>query len=403
MSSRTLPIFLCFFLMGLVDAMGPLAGMIQKQYAISGFMAGLLPASAFVAFALFSVPGGVLAARIGMRSLLILALALNALGLVIPAVVMPGYTLLLGSVFVLGVGTTLLQVAGNPIMRDVSSPGRFARNLSFAQFIKGVGSVSSTALVAALAVGATGWRRVFPVFLALTLVGLGSLLLLKIEPKRAGSPPSIAGSLALLKERAFGLAVFGIFLYVGAEVGLTTWLSRRLEGLLFAGAGVGWASALARGFSDLGFKGDPAALLGPALFLFCLMLGRLVGSGVLHFLSSRAFFRVSAGLGVLGILGLLSGVPSLAVAGAAVCGLGFANIWPLLFSLTVEARPERSAELSGLMCMAIFGGAVLPPLMGRLRDISGGFELAFVVPLAAFAYLLLLSLSGRGPAAVKEA
>ena len=241
MSSRTLPIFLCFFLMGLVDAMGPLAGMIQKQYAISGFMAGLLPASAFVAFALFSVPGGVLAARIGMRSLLILALALNALGLVIPAVVMPGYTLLLGSVFVLGVGTTLLQVAGNPIMRDVSSPGRFARNLSFAQFIKGVGSVSSTALVAALAVGATGWRRVFPVFLALTLVGLGSLLLLKIEPKRAGSPPSIAGSLALLKERAFGLAVFGIFLYVGAEVGLTTWLSRRLEGLLFAGAGVGWA------------------------------------------------------------------------------------------------------------------------------------------------------------------
>jgi fucose permease len=133
------------------------------------------------------------------------------------------------------------------------------------------------------------------------------------------------------------------------------------------------------------------------------MIGRLVGSGVLNFLSSRAFFRLSAGLGVLGIIGLLSGLPSLAIAGVVACGLGFANIWPLLFSLTVEARPERSAELSGLMCMAIFGGAVLPPLMGRLRDISGGFELALVVPLAAFAYLLLLSLRGASQAQPKAA
>jgi fucose permease len=84
------------------------------------------------------------------------------------------------------------------------------------------------------------------------------------------------------------------------------------------------------------------------------------------------------------------------------CGLGFANIWPLLFSITVEARPERSAELSGLMCMAIFGGAVLPPLMGRLQD-GLGMGPAFVVPLAAFAYLLLLSMKGGSQALPKEA
>ena len=109
-------------------------------------MAGLLPAFAFVAFAIFSVPGGVLAARIGKKNLLLLALALSALGVLVPTFVVPGFALLLGSVFVLGVGTTLLQVAGNPIMRDVSEEGMFARNLSFAQFIKGVGSVGSTAL-----------------------------------------------------------------------------------------------------------------------------------------------------------------------------------------------------------------------------------------------------------------
>jgi FHS family L-fucose permease-like MFS transporter len=362
MRVRTLPIFLCFFAMGFVDAMGPLASTIQKQYSLSGFMAGLLPAFAFVAFAIFSVPGGVLAARIGKKNLLVRALGLSALGVLVPTLVVPGFALLLAAVFVLGVGTTLLQVAGNPIMRDVSEEGRFARNLSFAQFIKGIGSVGSTALVARLAVGELGWRRVFPVFLAITVVSLVAILLLKVKETRALAPPSVGSSLALLGEPAFGLAVLGIFLYVGAEVGLSTWLGPRLEGL--------------------GFEESRSKFLGPTLFFGALM--------------------VSAGLGAAGILGVLSGAPAVAIAGVVAAGLGFANIWPVLFSLTVEARPERSAELSGLMCMAIFGGAVLPPLMGRLND-TVGMTAAFLVPLASFVYLLALSLRGGGQPVAKEA
>jgi len=382
MRLRTLPIFLCFFAMGFVDAMGPLASTIQKQYSLSGFMAGLLPAFAFVAFAIFSVPGGVLAARIGKKNLLLLALALSALGVLVPAVVVPGFALLLGSVFVLGVGTTLLQVAGNPIMRDVSEEGRFARNLSFAQFVKGIGSVGSTALVARLAVGEMGWRKVFPVFLVLTVLALVAVLALKVKETRAEVPPSVGNSLSLLAEPAFGLAVLGIFLYVGSEVGMSTWLGPRLEAL--------------------GFEEGRSKLLGPTLFFGGLTVGRLLGSAVLNFMSPRAFFRLSAVLGLVGILGVLSGMPALAVAGVVLAALGFANVWPVLFSLTVEARPERSAELSGLMCMAIFGGAVLPPLMGRIND-TIGLGTAFLVPLAGFVYLLVLSLRGGHRAAAKAA
>jgi fucose permease len=381
MRLRTLPIFLAFFAMGFVDAMGPLASTIQKQYQLSGFMAGLLPAFAFVAFAIFSVPGGVLAARIGKKKLLVLALVLSGLGVLVPTAVVPGFALLLASVFILGVGTTLLQVAGNPIMRDVSEEGRFASNLSFAQFVKGVGSVGSTWLVARLAVGELGWRKVFPVFLALTLLTLAAVLLVKVRETRAEVPPSIGSSLALLKEPALALAVLGIFLYVGSEVGLATWLSPRLE--------------------SLGYAEGRAKLLGPTLFFGGLTVGRLLGSGVLRLITPRAFFRLSAGLGVLGLLAVLSGIPALAVAGVAACGLGFANIWPVLFSLTVETHPERSAELSGLMCMAIFGGAVLPPLMGRLGD-TVGLGAAFLLPLAAFAYLLALSTGGGARTPAKE-
>ena len=393
MRLRTLPIFLTFFAMGFVDAMGPLAGTIQKQYSLSGFMAGLLPAFAFVAFAIFSVPGGVLAARIGKKSMMVLALALVALGVLVPSLVVPGFALLLASVFVLGVGTTFLQVAGNPIMRDVSEEGRFASNLSFAQFVKGVGSVVSTALVARLAVGELGWRRIFPVFLALTVVTLVAVLLLKVKETRAEVPPSVGSSLSLLGVPAFGLAVLGIFLYVGAEVGMNTWLSPRLESLGFTAdnlrfLGVDW--------------GKEATVLGPTLFFVSLTVGRLLGSGILSVMSSRAFFRLSAALGALGILLVFLGQPGLAVAGVVLAGLGFANIWPVLFSLTVEARPERSAELSGLMCMAIFGGAVLPPLMGRIGD-TVTLGAAFLVPLAAFAYLLALAMRGGASAPAREA
>jgi fucose permease len=387
MRLRTLPIFLAFFAMGFVDAMGPLAATIQKQFQLSGFMAGLLPAFAFVAFAIFSVPGGVLTARVGKKAMMVLALALVALGVLVPTFVVPGFLLLLASVFVLGVGTTFLQVAGNPIMRDVSGEGRFASNLSLAQFVKGAGSVVSTALVARLAVGELGWRRIFPVFLALTVVTLASVLLLKVQETRAEVPPSVGSSLSLLGVPAFGLAVLGIFLYVGAEVGMNTWLGPRLESLGFTEeslrfAGVDWGRA--------------STALGSTLFFVGLTVGRLFGSAVLRAIEAKAFFRLSAALGLAGILCVLSGVPALAVAGVLLAGLGFGNIWPVLFSITVEARPERGAELSGLMCMAIFGGAVLPPLMGRIAD-AAGLGLAFLVPLASFAYLLALSLwSGAG-------
>ena len=94
--------------------------------------------------------------------------------------------------------------------------------------------------------------------------------------------------------------------------------------------------------------------------------------------SPRVFFRLSALLGVLGAAAIIAGSQLLAIAGVIVAGLGFANIWPLLFSITVEERPGRANELSGLMCMAISGGASCRCVMAWLmepRKISGfGFN-----------------------------
>ena len=121
-------------------------------------------------------------------------------------------------------------------------------------------------------------------------------------------------------------------------------------------------------------------------------------------MTPRTCFRLSALLGLLGAGAIMTGSQTLAVAGVFAAGLGFANIWPMLFSITVEEKPERANELSGLMCMAISGGAIVPLLMSKLVDKTADKGLnpamAFVVPAACFVYLFLLSLKGgRKPAA----
>jgi len=375
MQLRTLPIFLAFLLMGVADAMGPLSSAVSSKPVV----AALMPFFVFIAFAVFSVPGGILAARIGKKKVMLLGLSLATIAVAVPAFLTPPFPLLLACIFLLGVGTTFLQVAGNPIMRDVSAEGDYSRNLALAQGIKGVGSTASSYLVTAItAIGffaAKGWRGAFPIFFVLMALALIFVSVLKVDETRVEEPPSIASSLSLLGEPVFALAVIGIFFYVGAEVSMGTFLNPALA---------------ARGYAP-----GQIAFFGSSLFFGSLTFGRIV-AGFLK-INPRVFFRISAALGLLGLALILASVKALVIPGVILGGLGFANIWPMLFSITVEEKPERASELSGLMCMAISGGAIVPLLMGKLG--GGAKPLAFIIPAACFAYLLLLSLKGGKKAA----
>jgi FHS family L-fucose permease-like MFS transporter len=374
---RIIPILLAFFLMGLADAMGPNSDAVGDAYQLSNVMSTLLSFVVFIAFAVFSVPGGLLAARIGKKKLLLLGLGINAAALILPSLYAPAFPVLLTCIFMLGVGTTFLQVAGNPIMRDVSPEGAYGRNLALAQGIKGLGSTASTYIVTAIASIAIfkdmGWRGAFPVFCVLMMLAFVSVAFLKIKETKADVPPSIGSSLDLLKQPVFMLAVLGIFLYVGAEVCMGNFLKPT--------------------FRTFGMDADTANTYGPVLFFLVLTVGRLLGSAILTIMTPRTCFRLSALLGLAGLGVLMTGVQSLAIPGVVAAGLGFANIWPMLFSITVEEKPERANELSGLMCMAISGGAIVPLLMGGCMDLNWG-TMSFIVPAACFAYLLVLSLKG---------
>jgi len=315
----------------------------------------------------FKLPAGVLVDRVGKVRMLGAGLVLVLAGELVPAVSVARYGYLLTAIFLIGIGMTVLQVAGNPIMRDVSEPGRFSRNLTFAQFIKSLGSNAAPYLLPFVAALGWGWTAVFPIFAACAALNLALVPSIRVAAApRAEEPATLRRCLALLRDPYVASVVAAIFLYVGAEVGMNAWVATHLH----------------RSF-DMDLDTATRAL---GLFLGGLAAGRLGGSVLLNFISPQRFLLAAAGLGTLAAGGMLVPSRSVVLAATLLAGLSFSNIWPLVFSLAIEERPGRAGELSGLMCMAIFGGALLPLAMGKLAD-GISVRAAFVVPVACFVYL----------------
>lgn len=385
MRRETLPMFLVFFVMGFGDAVGTLVGFVTREFELSRSVAGLLPFFALIAYGLFSVPIGVLQDRVGKKTILVGFLAVTLAGELLPVFSLAEYWHLLAAIFLIGVGMTGLQVAGNPAMRDVSEPGRYSRNLTFAQFVKSLGSNSAPYVVPLIVtVAGVAWQNIFLIYAVVVALALAALAPVRIEePPDEGRAEraSLRSSFALLKDPYVALMVLGIFLYVGAEVGLNSWIATYLQ-------------------DGFGLDIERLATLGIGFFLTSLAAGRLIGTVLLNVVSPARFFAVSAFLGLAGLAGLFASSQGIVIGSIFVTGLAFGNIFPLIFSILIDRMPDRSNELSGLMVMAIVGGAVVPALMGVIADHS--VRGSFLVPTGIFVYISGLALFNlRGGSAAR--
>ena len=379
---RAFPVFLAFLAMGFADASGPFVSLAREQFKLSNFAAQMIAFVGFVMFGFLSVPMGVFQDKMGKKFILILGLAIMLAGLLIPAVFgFSTFPVFLVTVLLLGAGATTLQVAGNPIMRDVSGPGLYSRNLSLAQFVKAIGSLSGPLLpvIAARYFGAS-WQVVFPIYSAAVLITILTLLPLKVNEEKAPDhkPTSLASCLALMKNGYVAMMVMAIFFYVGAEVSVSAGIPLYLK-------------------DRFGVDINKIGLLGTGLFFLALTIGRFSGGVILNWMKPRTFFIGTSILSIAGLLGIFVPSQSVAVASFFVIGFGFANIFPLVFSIVVDSMPEHTNALSGLMVTAIVGAAIVPPVMGFVSDAAGSVQLGFLVPLAAILYITwtaLINLKG---------
>jgi len=358
--------------MGFADAAGPFVSLAREQFRLSYFAAQWIPFSGFIMFGLLSIPMGLLQDRTGKKFILLLGLAIMLAGLLIPALF--GFTtfaMFLLAVLLLGAGATTLQVAGNPIMRDVSPPGKYSRNLSLAQFVKAIGSLSGPVLpvIAARWYGAS-WQVVFPIYSAAVAVTILALLPLRVEEQKSPEqrPATLASCLKLLGNGYVALMVLAIFFYVGAEVSVSAGIPLYLK-------------------DRFGIDISRTGLLGTGLFFLALTIGRFSGGVILNWMKPRRFFLLTSLVSIAGLLGILAPSPTISAASFFLTGLGFANIFPLVFSIAVDALPQHANVLSGLMVTAIVGAAFVPPLMGYVSDLFASAQAGFLVPLASILYV----------------
>lgn len=374
---KSTPIFLAFLCMGFGDVVSPLSALLKDEFALSHTASQLVTFLGFIMFGLLSVPMGIYQGRKSKKFVLQIGLVVAFLGLLVPTVFgFDEFGLLLVSVLFLGAGAAVLQVAGNPIMRDVSPEGKFSRNLAFGQFIKAIGTLSGMLIpVAAVKWWGLDWRILFPIYSIGLFITVFFLAITKIKESKIDESnyPTMKSCLALLKNKYVLSMVLGIFFYVGAEVSLFSKIPIYLQEIY-----------------DFDLK--TWGLLGSAFVVLAILIGRFSGGIVLNWISARQFLIISTFTALIGMIGLYVPVKGIAIAAIFISGLGFANIFPMIFSIAIDKMPDRSNELSGLMVTAIIGGAFVPMLFSAVADITGSLMAGFVVPILCFVYIGIIAL-----------
>jgi len=367
------PVLMSFFVMSFCDLVGIGVDRVKIDFTLSNTLAQLIPSAVFLWFFILSVPVGILQDRIGKRTVLNIGMTITAIGLFFPYFFY-SFEMALFGFAMLGIGNTIVQVSANPLLVDVVPANRKSSFLSFSQFVKAIGSMIAAPFAGWLALQFGDWKLLFLVFGVVSVLSVIWLYFTNIEEtKNTEKRATFASSFKLLSTGYISMMVLGIFLVVGIDVGVNAFSGQFL---------------LAKFNSAQTF-----AESGRSVYFFGKMLGTFGGAILLARLSTRRFFIWSAILGLISILSFIfAPADSIAMVLIFLIGLGVANIFPIIYSLTVDKYPLRANEISGLMIMAVSGGAVIPLLMGWISDISGNVTAAMMVLVVAISYLLFVSL-----------
>ncbi|EAR02946.1 MFS transporter [Maribacter sp. HTCC2170] len=371
--SKLFPVFLTFIVMGFVDIVGVSTGYVQKDFGLSDSMAQFIPSMVFIWFFVFSIPVGILQDKLGKKKMMNIGIIITILGMLIPFLHYSFEVILIAFVF-MGIGNTIVQVAASPLLQEVSSKNKLSSFLSLSQFIKAITSLTGPIIATYLAITYDNWILVFLIYAIISLVNLLWLSLTKIDENIKSEAPATFGScMALLTNKFVLTMVIAIFLIVGADVGMNTNIQAflmKIHGLTLENASY-----------------------GISVYFTALMISRFTGAILLQYLKPMFFLVTTTVLSIIGTTAIMfSATEVMAYISIFIVGLGAGNLFPLVFSMAINKMPTRSNEISGLLIMAIVGGAIIPPIMGFVSSYSGILGSLTVLGLC-FVYLLIIPFS----------
>ena len=367
-----LPVMFGFFIMGFVDIVGVATSYVKADFAgMDDKVSGLISLSCFLWFLILSIPTGMLMNRIGRQKTVVVSFAITALAMLIP-VLKYDFAFVLVAFAMLGIGNTMLQVALNPLVTNVVSAEKLTGTITLGQFIKAMSSFLGPILAAMFAGSVWGWKAIFPVYAAVTVLAMAWLAVSPIQEQLIEkSEITFARTFSLLRDKYIVLFFIGILVLVGVDVGMGVTFPKLLQercSLPLEKAG-----------------------MGNSVYFLARTVGAFLGGVVLMRFSASKFFTASSCLALVSLVGLIfSRNLTMILFFVALFGLGYANLFSIIFSLSMQKMPQKTNEVSALLIVGVSGGAVLPPLLGVITDTFGTQGSALITLAIVWVYMVAL-------------
>ena len=369
-------ILIIFFVISfLTNIIGPLVPDIIQSFGLSLTMAAFLPFAFFVAYGVMSIPSGILIEMYGEKKVMVFAFLISSLGAFLFAL-NAHYIFYLVSLFFIGTGMAMLQVAINPLLRAIGGEKDFAFNSVLGQLFFGLASFLSplvysyvvinssdsvqdsswiTQLLQKVTIPNFEWISLYWIFAIISLLMVFVLLMVKfpmVERKEDEKAGALATHLMLLKQPMVLLYFFAIFCYVGTEQGIANWISQFLSV-----------------YHDIDPQTQGAKTISN--FWGMMTLGTLLGLVLLKFLDSRKVLIVTSVASIVALFIGLFGNSSQALIAFPTIGFFIATMWSIIISLALNSVAEAHGSFSGILVTGIVGGAVIPFIVGVLGDLYG--------------------------------
>lgn len=352
----------------------------------------------FGAYFIVSVPAGYLIGKIGYKSGIVTGLMIAGAGCVLfyPAAQAEVYGLFLLALFVLASGVTILQVAANPYVTVLGSEKTASSRLTMTQAFNSLGTTVAPFFGAWLIFGGVADPEVsgvskdtvsLPYFILAGALVLMAVIFLRLKlPDMGKVDPALAlpkeGS--AWKQKHLVLGALGIFVYVGAEVGIGSFLAMYIA------------------MPEIGDMSTSKASHYISWYFGGAMVGRFLGAAIMQKLSGNRVLAFNAVAAVLLVATTMTSSGTLAMWSLLFVGLCNSIMFPTIFSLALQDLGQSRGQGSGILCLAIVGGAIVPLAQGFLAD-QVGVQMSFIIPLLCYVYIAYYGMRGYQPRALKVA
>ncbi len=406
-----------FFMWGFITCLNDiLIPHLKALFELNYTQVMLIQFTFFTAYFVVSLPSGWIVERVGYQRGIVIGLVTAGTGclLFFPAAGMRSYPVFLGALFVLASGITLLQVAANPYVAILGKPQTASSRLTLTQAFNSLGTTIAplfgSLLILSLAVksgnelaalgpaelvsyqSAQAWSVQAP------YIGLAAALFAIAAFFAVVRLPVVAGTVSAKAEHAAAadaapsawrfphlvLGAIAIFVYVGGEVSIGSFLVNFL------------------GQPNIG--GLSAADAGRYLSFYWggAMVGRFVGAVVMRYIAPGKMLAFNATAAAILVLTAMASSGHVSMWAILAVGLFNSIMFPTIFTLALEGLGRHTGQGSGILCMAIVGGAILPVVQGAFAD-TIGIQMAFFLPILCYAYIAFYGAKGHVPVHMRTA